>query len=47
MSKMHVYILGLAIPMHTSTVPQDFPKFIFQQGAVPPQAAPLKTPMIH
>ena len=32
---MHVgalKIFSLAIPMHTSTFPEDFPKLIFQQG---------------
>ena len=45
--KMHVSvlkILGLAIPMHTSPFPQDFPQLIFQQGASAPQ---LKTAYGH
>ena len=45
--KMYVDVLKIfdfAIPMHTSTFPQDFPQLIFQQwGPLPPQP-PLKKP---
>ena len=43
--KVHVRALkiGLVIPIYTSTFPQDFSQFIFQQkGPMPPQF-PLKT----
>ena len=44
--KMHgcvLKIFGLAISMHASTFPQDFPQLIFQQGG--PNPLPLKLPM--
>ena len=38
---MHVYeILGLAIPMHASTFPEDFPQLFSTEGGA---YAPLKT----